>query len=110
MRTWSDGYYIIEIEQPELTGVDAKQLDVDVVVEMKNPHGGYITADEYPSLVFYGVMCAVYALFALLWFIWCAFYWRELLKIQFWIGGVILIGMIEKSAFLAEYDTVNRHG
>ncbi|CAF1536395.1 unnamed protein product, partial [Adineta steineri] len=29
---------------------------------------------------------------------------------QFWIGGVILIGMIEKSAFLAEYDTLNRNG
>ncbi|CAF0797716.1 unnamed protein product [Didymodactylos carnosus] len=35
---------------------------------------------------------------------------RELLKIQFWIGGVILIGMFEKSAFLAEYDTTNRYG
>ena len=57
------------------------------------------------------VLCVrIYALFAILWFIWCAFYWRELLKIQFWIGGVILIGMIEKSAFLAEYDTLNRHG
>ncbi|CAF2135106.1 unnamed protein product, partial [Rotaria magnacalcarata] len=73
-------------------------------------HGGYITADEYPALVFYGVMCGIYALFAILWFIWCALYWRELLKIQCWIGGVILIGMIEKSAYLAEYEIVNRHG
>jgi len=84
-------------------------LEVDLVMSMKSQHG-YLTADEYPALVFYGIMCAIYALFAVLWFIWCAFYWRELLKIQFWIGGVILIGMIEKSAFIAEYDTVNRHG
>lgn len=110
IRTWADGYYIIEIDLPELEGTDGKSLDVDVVVEMKNRHGGYITADEYPALVFYGVMCGIYALFAILWMVWCAFYWRELLKIQFWIGGVILIGMIEKSAFVAEYDTVNRHG
>ena len=110
LRTWADGYYIIEIEEPLIDDIGDKRLDVDVIVSMKNPHGGYITADEYPALVFYGVMCGVYALFALLWFIWCAFYWRELLKIQFWIGGVILIGMIEKSAFVAEYDTVNRHG
>jgi len=110
IMTWADGYYVIEIEQPDINDIGDKRLDVDVIVSMKNPHGGYITADEYPALVFYGVMCGIYALFALLWFIWCAFYWRELLKIQFWIGGVILIGMIEKSAFVAEYDTVNRHG
>jgi hypothetical protein len=77
---------------------------------MKNRYGGYITADEHPALVFYAVMCGIYGLFAVLWFIWCAFYWRELLKIQFWIGGVIIIGMIEKLAFVVEYDTVNRHG
>lgn len=110
MTTWADGFYIIEIEKPIIDGIDRKSLDVDVVVEMKNSRGGYITADEYPALVFYSVMCGIYAFFAVLWLVWCAFYWRELLKIQFWIGGVILIGMIEKSAFVAEYDTVNRHG
>jgi H+/Cl- antiporter ClcA len=77
---------------------------------MKNRHGGYITADEYPALVFYGVMCGIYGLFAILWVIWCAFYWKDLLKIQFWIAGVIILGIIEKSAFIAEYDIVNRQG
>ncbi|CAF0970207.1 unnamed protein product [Rotaria sordida] len=77
---------------------------------MKNRHGGYITADEYPRLIFYCVMCGIYALFAILWFIWCTFYWHELLKIQFLIGGFILIAMIEKLALLVEFDTVNRHG
>ncbi|CAF1236747.1 unnamed protein product [Rotaria sordida] len=109
LRTWADGYYLIEIFQPTFD-LTTTEPDVDVIVTMKNCHGGYITADEYPALIFYGVMCGIYAFFAILWFIWCACYWRELLKIQFWIGGVILIGMIEKSAFLAEYDTVNRHG
>jgi hypothetical protein len=110
LQTWSDGYYLIEISRPDFQDVDAPELDIDVVVSMKNHFGGYITADEHPALVFYAVMCGIYAFFALLWFIWCAFYWRELLKIQFWIGGVIIIGMIEKSAFVAEYDIVNRHG
>ena len=77
---------------------------------MKNRHGGYISADEYPALVFYGVMCGIYVLFAILWCVWCAFYWKELLKIQFWIAGVIVLGIIEKSAFIAEYDIVNRQG
>ncbi|UJR34963.1 hypothetical protein I4U23_027741 [Adineta vaga] len=110
LLTWNDGYYLIEIYAPDISGANGISLDVDVEVSMKNPHGNYITADEYPALVFYGIMCGIYALFAILWFIWCAFYWKELLKIQFWIGGVILIGMIEKSAFLAEYDTLNRNG
>jgi hypothetical protein len=110
LRTWADGYYLIELSPPSFMDPNAAYLDVDVIVTMKNRHGGYITADEYPALVFYGVMCGIYGLFIILWVIWCGFYWRELLKIQFWIGGVIIIGMIEKSAFLAEYDTVNRNG
>ncbi|CAF1418853.1 unnamed protein product [Adineta steineri] len=108
--TWGDGYYLIEIYQPEILGTNNPVFNVDLVVSMKNHRGTYITADERPSLIFYGFMCAIYALFAILWFVWCALYWKELLKIQFWIGGVILIGMIEKSAFLAEYDTLNRNG
>ncbi|CAF0827553.1 unnamed protein product [Rotaria sordida] len=110
LLTWADGFYLIEIYRPEIIGSYSSELDIDVIVSMKNRHNGYITADEYPALVFYGVMCAIYALFAILWFVWCAFYWKELLKIQFCIGGVILIGMIEKSAFLVEYDTLNRNG
>mgnify|MGYP001027600468 CR=1 FL=1 len=111
LLTWGDGYYLIEIYAPEITNAENNpSLDVDVVLAMKNNRGGYITADEQSALVFYGIMCAIYALFAVLWFIWCAFYWKELLKIQFWIGGVILIGMIEKSAFLAEYDILNKDG
>ncbi|CAF3424381.1 unnamed protein product [Rotaria socialis] len=110
LRTWTDGYYLIEIFPPVFLESNSPELGVNVMVSMKNRHGGYITADEYPALIFYGVMCGIYALFAILWLIWCALYWCELLKIQFWIGGVILIGMIEKSAYLAEYEIVNRYG
>ena len=45
---------------------------------------------------FYSVMCAVYVLYGLGWLIVCARQWRELLRIQFWIGGVIAMGMLEK--------------
>jgi hypothetical protein len=110
LRTWTDGLYFIEISPPTINDVMTFELDIDVVVSMKNRYGGYITADEHPALVFYGVMLGIYALFAILWCIWCGYHWRELLKIQFWIGGVIIIGMIEKLAFVIEYDTVNRHG
>uniref|UniRef100_A0A3Q0T2L6 GOST seven transmembrane domain-containing protein n=1 Tax=Amphilophus citrinellus TaxID=61819 RepID=A0A3Q0T2L6_AMPCI len=50
--------------------------------------------------MFYMVMCIVYILYALLWFIWAACYWKDLLRIQFWIAGVIFLGMVEKAVFL----------
>ena len=47
-------------------------------------------------LQFYAVMCAVYVLYGLGWLVVCGRQWRELLRIQFWIGGVIAMGMLEK--------------
>lgn len=56
------------------------------------------------------VMCIVYILYALLWFIWAACYWKDLLRIQFWIAGVIFLGMVEKAVFCAEYENTNTVG
>lgn len=55
-------------------------------------------------------MCAIYSLYALFWICVCLCYWRELLRIQIWVGGVILLGLMEKAAYLAEYDEINRNG
>uniref|UniRef100_A0A4W4H8A0 GOST seven transmembrane domain-containing protein n=1 Tax=Electrophorus electricus TaxID=8005 RepID=A0A4W4H8A0_ELEEL len=49
--------------------------------------------------MFYMVMCIVYILYALLWFIWASCYWKDLLRIQFWIAGVIFLGMVEMAVF-----------
>ena len=35
---------------------------------------------------------------------------KELLRIQFWIGGVIFLGMLEKAVYYAEYSSVNHTG
>lgn len=56
------------------------------------------------------VMCMVYILYALLWFIWAACNWKDLLRIQFWIAGVIFLGMVEKAVFCAEYENTNAVG
>jgi hypothetical protein len=55
-------------------------------------------------------MCAVYSLYAMFWLICSALYWRDLLRLQLWIGGVIFLGLIEKAAYLAEYEAINRTG
>jgi hypothetical protein len=52
----------------------------------------------------------VYVILGLAWLIVSFCQWRDLLRIQFWIGGVILLGMLEKvsialfSNFVAEYN------
>uniref|UniRef100_A0A3P8RDG2 Transmembrane protein 87B n=1 Tax=Astatotilapia calliptera TaxID=8154 RepID=A0A3P8RDG2_ASTCA len=78
-------------------------------VVMKGSHG-YISVTEWPLMIFYMVMCVVYILYALLWFLWAACYWKDLLRIQFWIAGVIFLGMVEKAVFCAEYENTNTVG
>ncbi|GAA6231279.1 transmembrane protein 87A-like [Lates japonicus] len=61
-------------------------------------------------MVFYMVMCIVYVLLALLWLALSACYWRDLLRIQFWIGGVIFLGMLEKAVYYAEFQSIRYDG
>uniref|UniRef100_A0A672Y5Q3 GOST seven transmembrane domain-containing protein n=1 Tax=Sphaeramia orbicularis TaxID=375764 RepID=A0A672Y5Q3_9TELE len=56
------------------------------------------------------VMCIVYVLMAVLWLVLSACYWRDLLRIQFWIGGVIFLGMVEKAMYYAEFQNIRYHG
>lgn len=56
------------------------------------------------------IMCIVYVLFGALWLFWCACYWRDLLRIQFWIGAVIILGMLEKAVFYSEYQSIRYKG
>ncbi|XP_028279755.1 transmembrane protein 87A isoform X2 [Parambassis ranga] len=102
--TWKDGPYLLVVKI-----VSSKQdanWNLTVNVVMKGSHG-YISATEWPLMIFYMVMCIVYILYALLWFIWAACYWKDLLRIQFWIAGVIFLGMVEKAVFCAEYENTN---
>lgn len=59
---------------------------------------------------FFMIMCIVYVLFGALWLFWLACYWRDLLRIQFWIGAVIILGMLEKAVFYSEYQSTRYHG
>lgn len=59
---------------------------------------------------FYGIMCLVYVVFGIIWLTVSFMQWRDLLRIQFWIGGVILLGMLEKAVFYAEYQSINYNG
>lgn len=62
------------------------------------------------ALQFYLVMCIVYALYGVLWLVWLACYWKDILRIQFWIAAVIFLGMLEKAVFYTEYQNINSTG
>ena len=55
-------------------------------------------------------MCFVYVVFGLIWLVLSFCNWRDLLRIQFWIGGVIFLGMLEKAVFFAEFESINATG
>ncbi|KAG7230122.1 hypothetical protein INR49_009842 [Caranx melampygus] len=105
--TWKDGPYLLVVKI-----VSSKQdanWNLTVNVVMRGSHG-YISITEWPLMIFYMVMCIMYILYALLWFVWAACYWKDLLRIQFWIAGVIFLGMVEKAVFCAEYENTNAVG
>ncbi|XP_061105613.1 transmembrane protein 87A-like [Conger conger] len=80
-----------------------------MTVEMKGPYE-YSSPADWPLMMFYMVMVIVYVLFALLWLVWSLCYWRDLLRIQFWVGAVILLGMLEKAVFYSEYQSIRYRG
>ncbi|XP_039181068.1 transmembrane protein 87A-like isoform X1 [Crotalus tigris] len=105
-ETWKDGPYvfILSITSP------SPNWDLSIDVHMKHPEYVYISASEWPLKVFYMVMCIVYVLYGVLWLSLLACYWRDILRIQFWIGGVILLGMLEKAVFYAEFQSIQSEG
>ncbi|KAJ7984962.1 hypothetical protein DPEC_G00360180 [Dallia pectoralis] len=105
--TWKDGPYLLVVVIKSDKQEANWNLTVNVV--MKGSHG-FISITEWPLMTFYMLMCIVYILYALLWFMWAACYWKDLLRIQFWIAGVIFLGMVEKAVFCAEYENTNMVG
>ncbi|GAB0095414.1 transmembrane protein 87A [Sergentomyia squamirostris] len=99
-----DGVYFFTLQ------TDSRQeYNASVHVEIKGPHG-FLSAFDWPLLPFYGVMCGIYVIFGIIWLTVSFMQWRDLLRIQFWIGGVIFLGMLEKAMFYAHYQTINSTG
>ncbi|XP_060117237.1 transmembrane protein 87A [Heteronotia binoei] len=130
MKTWKDGPYIfivqIGVSPLKEASVKEKRMTnewlpkvmatsnpqetlITMIVEVKGPYE-YLSLADYPLMIFFMVMCIVYVLFGVLWLAWSACYWRDLLRIQFWIGAVILLGMLEKAVFYAEFQNIRYKG
>ncbi|KAK6470659.1 transmembrane protein 87A-like [Huso huso] len=122
-RTWEDGPYmfIVQIEEagsspdkypgsePRGGSEESKGWKLQLEIRMLGPYQ-YISASEWPLMCFYMVMCIIYVLLGGLWLGLCACYWRDLLRIQFWIGGVVFLGMLEKAVYYAEFQSIRYNG
>lgn len=100
-----DGVYVLILQILS----DSVDFNASVHIEMMGTYG-YLSAADWPLLPFYGSMCLVYVFFGIIWLLVSFLQWRDLLRIQFWIGGVILLGMLEKATFYAEYQSINATG
>jgi hypothetical protein len=101
----SEGMYMFIIR-----GIyDGTKGNITVTVSTFGTYG-YLSVIDWPLLPFYAVLCTVYALSLIAWFILCCCFRKDLLQIQYWIGAVLFIGFVEEAAFLGEYHTVNKDG
>jgi len=98
-----DGDYLFVIH------IGGSSFQAEVELEMKGP-SGYLSIVDWPLLPFYGVMCGIYVCMGIGWLVVSAMHWRDLLRIQFWIGGVIFLGMLEKAMFYGEFQNINSTG
>lgn len=86
-----------------------QDFNASLSFKFQGPHG-YLTARDEPMLRFYAFMCIFYMSLALVWTIFSVLYWNSLLRIQFWIMAVILLGLLEKACFYFEYHQANEYG
>ncbi|XP_069805513.1 transmembrane protein 87A-like isoform X3 [Dendropsophus ebraccatus] len=129
VKTWQDGPYLFivqvnfsapltqdpgsnppnEVPAGSVGPTSSPDLPLTMKIEVKGPYD-YLSPADYPRMIFFMVMCIVYVLFGVLWLAWSACYWRDLLRIQFWVGAVILLGMLEKAVFYAEFQNIRHYG
>jgi len=99
-----DGIYALELEMSS-----KDQFNATINIKFQSSYG-LLTAKDLPMLKFYGFMCTFYFMLATLWLTFSAVHWKDLLRIQFWVGAVILLGMLEKACFYFEYHQANENG
>ena len=52
-------------------------------------------------------MTAVYAVYAIVWIVLMGCSYKDLVRLQFWVLAVILLGFLEKTFFVSEYSSLN---
>ncbi|VDK55949.1 unnamed protein product [Anisakis simplex] len=102
-------FTVVKYPPVDSSNKNDKSHMITMDVQWRGPYG-YLSAIDYPLLRFYSLMCVFYMVLALVWLSVCLRHWKDILRIQFWIGAVITVGMIEKAMFYSEYETMNENG
>jgi len=84
-------------------------LKVNLEIETQSPRG-YLSPHEFPLMDFYLLMTFVYAGYCAFWLFASWRNYQDLLRVQYWIMAVLILGMLEKAVFYSEYNTINSSG
>lgn len=98
-----DGYYTLYVLWND------KKVDVRGTSSFINKHG-HLSGEKKPLMVFYGVMSIIYLLISLVWAFLMAIRSKDLLQLQYWIGFVCVLAMIEMSLSWADLSYWNEDG
>lgn len=81
-------------------------------IDSLDPYG-YLPADQFANLPFYGILSLSYTILALAWVVLCFIHRSELIILQYWITGVLAFGLLETAIeygyFLSWNDSGLQH-
>lgn len=107
---YKSGIYYVYVINCNNFGAGAKtQLFATGAVTFHNPYG-FLAAEKYPFLPFFGAVSLAYLLIGLCWFGVSLRHWRKLLAIQNWIAAVIFLGMAESGTLYFKHLAYNGNG
>jgi hypothetical protein len=104
-----EGPYIIIVYINSDKNEPDRKLAVNLEIDTESPKG-YLSPHEYPLMDFYLLMTVVYVFYCAFWMLVCWMHFKDLLRVQFWIMAVLILGMLEKAVFYSEYNNINNSG
>ncbi|XP_059179681.1 transmembrane protein 87A-like [Physella acuta] len=110
LQTWADGYYFFDFELVSPYPSLDFALKGNLRITKNGNNSGYLPSLDFPLLFFFCMMVFVYIGFGMTWIILLACSWRNVHRIHLWIGGIILLGILENTIFLCVYENINNTG
>lgn len=112
-----DGFYTLWLESvgtpTEEQAANPNSLVVGPKITGKSVFrnvNGFLSETLVPLMTFYGVLGLFYLLFGILWLILMVCHYKDILRLQFWIGAVIGLGELEMAVSYADLYSLNQHG
>ena len=107
--TLQDGVYIVQLfARAKLQShQENAKIFITYDLEMVNPHG-YLSAMDYPALIFHGVMTAVFSICGIGWIVIMVRFSHFIVKLHYWISAAFLLAFVEQAVLVFTYLVFNR--